>query len=67
MEFHIESMTQELAAREGCPCRTLVPRLARKFWQYDTTIGKKLAPPGSHDGMSDLTQDLRQSFRGMRA
>jgi len=30
MEFHIESMTQELAA-QACPSRRLVPRLAENL------------------------------------
>ena len=41
-------------------------RGSQKVWQYDTNNRKKLAPPGSRDGCSDLAQDLRHSFRGMR-
>jgi predicted permease len=64
MEFHIESMTQELAA-QGMPEPDARAAAHRKFGNM-TQTSEEARSPWIARWMGDLTQDLRHSFRGMR-
>jgi predicted permease len=64
MEFHIESMTQELAA-EGMSEPHARAAARRKFGNM-TQKSEEARSTWIARWMSDLTQDLRHSFRGMR-
>jgi hypothetical protein len=63
MEFHIESMTQELAA-QGMSEPDARAAAHRKFGNM-TQKSEEVRSAWIARWMSDLTQDLRQSFRGM--
>jgi hypothetical protein len=64
MEFHIESMTQELAA-QGMSEPDARAAAHRKFGNM-TQKSEEARSTWIARWMSDLTQDLRYSFRGMR-
>ena len=64
MEFHIESMTQELAA-QGMSEPDARAAARRKFGNM-TQKSEDARSSWIARWMSDLTQDLRHSFRGMR-
>ncbi len=64
MEFHIESMTQELAA-QGMPVPDARAAAHRKFGNM-TQKSEEARSTWIARWMSDLAQDLRQAFRGMR-
>jgi predicted permease len=64
MEFHIESMTQELAA-QGMTEPDARAAARRKFGNM-TQRSEEARSAWISRWMSDLMQDLRQSFRGMR-
>src|SRR3984885_2267277 len=64
MEFHIESMTQELAAK-GMSEPDAFVAAHRKFGNM-TQKSEDARSTWIARWMSDLMQDLRQSFRGMR-
>ncbi len=64
MEFHIESMTQELAA-QGISERDARAAAHRKFGNM-TQKSEEARYTWIARWMSDLAQDLRYSFRGMR-
>ena len=64
MEFHIESMTQELAA-QGMSEPDARAAAHRKFGNM-TQKSEEARSTWIARWMADLTQDLRHSFRGMR-
>src|SRR5580693_686993 len=64
MEFHIDSMTQELAA-EGMSEPDARAAARRKFGNM-TQKSEEARSTWIARWMGDLTQDLRHSFRGMR-
>ncbi|MGA7410426.1 MAG: ABC transporter permease [Bryobacteraceae bacterium] len=64
MEFHIESMTQELAA-QGVSEQDARAAAHKKFGNM-TQKSEEARLTWITRWMSDLAQDLRQSFRGMR-
>src|SRR5580693_1994335 len=64
MEFHIESMTQELAA-QGMSEPDARAAAHRKFGNM-TQKSEEARSSWIARWMSDLAQDLRHSFRGMR-
>ena len=64
MEFHIESMTQELAA-QGMSEPAAGAAAHRRFGNM-TQKSEEARSTWIARWMSDLTQDLRHSFRGMR-
>ena len=64
MEFHIESMTQELAA-QGMPVPEARAAAHRKFGNM-TQKSEEARSTWIARWMSDLAQDLRHAFRGMR-
>src|ERR1700730_13150107 len=64
MEFHIESMTRELAA-QGMSEPDARAAARRKFGNM-TQKSEEARSTWIGRWMSDLTQDLRHSFRGMR-
>jgi predicted permease len=64
MEFHIESMTQELAA-QGMSEPDARAAAHRKFGNM-TQNSEEARSTWIARWMSDLAQDLRQAFRGMR-
>ena len=64
MEFHIESMTQEFAA-QGMSGQEARAAAHRKFGNM-TQRSEEARSTWIARWMSDLTQDLRHSFRGMR-
>ena len=64
MEFHIESMTQEFAA-QGMSGQEARAAAHRKFGNM-TQKSEEARSTWIARWMSDLTQDLRHSFRGMR-
>ena len=64
MEFHIESMTQELAA-QGMSEPEARAAAHRKFGNM-TQKSEEARSTWIARWMSDLAQDLRHSFRGMR-
>ena len=64
MQFHIESMTQELAA-QGVSEQDARAAAHRKFGNM-TQKSEEARLTWITRWMSDLAQDLRQSFRGMR-
>ena len=64
MEFHIESMTQELAA-QGMSEPDARAAAHRKFGNM-TQKSEEARSTWIARWMSDLAQDLRQAFRGMR-
>src|SRR5580658_10306255 len=64
MEFHIDSMTQELAA-QGMSEPDARAAAHRKFGNM-TQKSEEARSTWIARWMSDLAQDLRQAFRGMR-
>ena len=64
MEFHIESMTQELTA-QGMSAPNARAAARRKFGNM-TQKSEEARSTWIARWMGDLTQDLRNSFRGMR-
>ena len=64
MEFHIESMTRELAA-QGMSEPDARAAAHRKFGNM-TQKSEEARSTWIARWMSDLAQDLRQAFRGMR-
>src|ERR1700724_2974048 len=64
MEFHIESMTQDLAA-QGMSEPDARAAAHRKFGNL-TQKSEEARSSWIARWMNDLTQDLRHSFRGMR-
>src|ERR1700716_3674850 len=64
MEFHVESMTQELAA-QGLSLPDARAAAHRKFGNM-TQKSEEARSTWIARWMSDLAQDLRQAFRGMR-
>ncbi len=64
MEFHIESMAEDLAA-QGMSEREARAAAHRKFGNM-TQKSEEARSTWIARWMSDLTQDLRHSFRGMR-
>jgi predicted permease len=64
MEFHIESMTQELAA-QGMSVPDARAAAHRKFGNMTQKL-EEARSTWIARWMSDLAQDLRQAFRGMR-
>src|SRR5580700_2182938 len=64
MDFHIQSMTEELVAN-GMPEQEARAAAQRKFGNM-TRKSEEARSIWIARWMSDLAQDLRQSFRGMR-
>ena len=64
MEFHIESMTQELAA-QGMSAPDARAAAHREFGNM-TQKSEEARSTWIARWMADLAQDLRHSFRGMR-
>ena len=64
MEFHIDSMTQEFAA-QGMSLPDARAAAHRKFGNM-TQKSEAARSTWIASWMSDLAQDLRQAFRGMR-
>src|SRR6516225_3649392 len=64
MEFHVESMSEELVA-QGMPEQEAHTLARRKFGNM-TQKSEEARSTWIARWMSDLVQDLRHSFRGMR-
>jgi predicted permease len=64
MEFHVESITQDLVAK-GLP-EPEAQAVARKKFGNMTQTSEEVRSTWVARWMSDLAQDLRYSFRGMR-